>query len=996
MEEIVDLLMQDNEPESQTQNSQKDQIFYSDFQESKMRLSVTPIYPKNDSGLNDEDDASKIELEITDGSSRRNVTPEVEDKGKVHSSGHANALRTDMQLRNYEPNEADGFHTVQGYKGIRSQQGSIPEADVHLWELYWNDLSRVGNGILGFFSTLYILLFHLGDIGGATIHWAGQHWWERKQESGWNQRFRKIPFLGRKRLFGLFRLNRKKGKERRINLLNRLGLDVKQYKDREGWRRLSISFDAARTFITVHLVLFHSLLLMTILLYFFYAYTIDINMQNYDIFRYVIAFIIAISIFIYLFVEHFRCHDPIEIPLDNTKNKKSIKLRESHSVCLVFIILTVLFSIAIRLFLKHHYEGSLKLSLCAAGALLAMYYFLVKKYLPFRPKVNAWAFLLGFLVFGALCLSLKNRDTFEHSVRIIMYAMAGVIRLLWFSILIVLLRLFWLQRRTKDDPVKVGIIKTAWLSIVPSILMAGSMTHLFWMAIGAILKQIKDISPPDKAHEIQIIHQFIECHIAINITPEDIDSIFLQDLLRVMGESWQLGVITSLFFVFFMAIIALLPSILQEAAPAVPAREPDKELCNRASQKLGKWLTNSPSALWFSFRLLSCILIGFLLGQTISGASEVVTGWYRWRGKAPLIRALSVRTATPEASNKLPTSPPVKSVPEKKTPQIEQASKEAFPNHFSVRQNEGFPGQAMAQSSKSEPNWVPDPTPTLKPTPAPQPSSSPAGKKDQLGASSQALSDLPGWVLPIMFGSVGLALLAYMLLIPILTRGVRSITSIVGVALDVDNYLRAFPRNATPRARMLARYNALLEQVLDQYDAVIIVAHSQGTVLSADLLRWRLLRKSLKGKAHKPIYLLTMGSPLRQLYAARFPDLYEWILKAEVSDLGVKTWVNVFRSGDFVGRSLWTPPDQEGIWDYKEPHLDALEHSKGDFCIGEGAHTHYWCRHAPEVRVVLDEMIQKAIQSIKKPATRQRPVLSRSRPWRRRKKTGGSPPVTGG
>jgi hypothetical protein len=170
---------------------------------------------------------------------------------------------------------------------------------------------------------------------------------------------------------------------------------------------------------------------------------------------------------------------------------------------------------------------------------------------------------------------------------------------------------------------------------------------------------------------------------------------------------------------------------------------------------------------------------------------------------------------------------------------------------------------------------------------------------------------------------------------------------------------------------MLTRYNALLEHLEGRYDAVIIVAHSQGSVLSADLLRWRMLTR----RNQVPIYLLTMGSPLRQLYASRFPDLYGWITRSSAEDLGVKAWVNVFRSGDYVGRAIWTPYDDPHVWDYKPPRLEDLEKTtqRADFCLGEGSHTHYWCQHAPEVGVVLDALIREAIAKAAIPPRAQPP-----------------------
>ncbi len=80
---------------------------------------------------------------------------------------------------------------------------------------------------------------------------------------------------------------------------------------------------------------------------------------------------------------------------------------------------------------------------------------------------------------------------------------------------------------------------------------------------------------------------------------------------------------------------------------------------------------------------------------------------------------------------------------------------------------------------------------------------------------------------------------------------------------------------------------------------MVIVSHSQGTVITADLmhyLRARSLALNEPNVLNTPrqaaasarelggwlgedrVKLLTMGSPLRQLYAARFPVPYRWML----------------------------------------------------------------------------------------------------------------------
>lgn len=225
--------------------------------------------------------------------------------------------------------------------------------------------------------------------------------------------------------------------------------------------------------------------------------------------------------------------------------------------------------------------------------------------------------------------------------------------------------------------------------------------------------------------------------------------------------------------------------------------------------------------------------------------------------------------------------------------------------------------------------------------------------------------------------------------------------AVVGVALDVDNHLRQLPKHRTPRARMCARYASLLRYLArwrdDEgrpYDRIVIVAHSQGSVLTADLLRY--LRADLEADAGRtaagahggsppekfvrrepslvprkaggplpPVFLFTMGCPLRQLYAVRFPRLYRWAgadgQRAEccsAGDVGVECWDNVYRSGDYVGRALWEGPDGPAVWTYHgAPHPVVGAAAQAETCIGAGGHVHYWDETAPEVAQHIDCLV---------------------------------------
>jgi hypothetical protein len=101
----------------------------------------------------------------------------------------------------------------------------------------------------------------------------------------------------------------------------------------------------------------------------------------------------------------------------------------------------------------------------------------------------------------------------------------------------------------------------------------------------------------------------------------------------------------------------------------------------------------------------------------------------------------------------------------------------------------------------------------------------------------------------------------------------------IDAVLDIDNYFADPPNGQPPRARIYSRYASLLAHLRDaSYARIVIVAHSQGTVISADLLRYLHAQGRLRQvTGGRPVALVTVGSPLRDLYAERFPLLYQWM-----------------------------------------------------------------------------------------------------------------------
>lgn len=133
-----------------------------------------------------------------------------------------------------------------------------------------------------------------------------------------------------------------------------------------------------------------------------------------------------------------------------------------------------------------------------------------------------------------------------------------------------------------------------------------------------------------------------------------------------------------------------------------------------------------------------------------------------------------------------------------------------------------------------------------------------------------------------------------------------------------------------------------------------------------------------------------MGNPVRQLLNRFFPYLYEWVrpipdnslepLKDPAppqppavigSDVGpdprsldVARWVSAYRSGDYVGRSLWLDEwySREASNGPGKGKTYVAKDSAGlreEMCIGAGAHQHYWDQSAPDIAEKLDELIWK-------------------------------------
>ena len=192
--------------------------------------------------------------------------------------------------------------------------------------------------------------------------------------------------------------------------------------------------------------------------------------------------------------------------------------------------------------------------------------------------------------------------------------------------------------------------------------------------------------------------------------------------------------------------------------------------------------------------------------------------------------------------------------------------------------------------------------------------------------------------------------------------GLERLRTVLDVAYDITNYLRPSRGGGhKPREEMVNRYRAVLHHVLEQkMDGLVILCHSQGTVLSAACLFGDAAREPAVeplvgqgiGTFPSRVSLMTFGSPLRQIYDERFPHQFDWISGPELDPARLapltRHWWNIYRSGDYIGRALWASVDDASTFD---PDLVAAKRvasgvDLADVCLGPGGHGGYWSDRA--------------------------------------------------
>jgi len=149
----------------------------------------------------------------------------------------------------------------------------------------------------------------------------------------------------------------------------------------------------------------------------------------------------------------------------------------------------------------------------------------------------------------------------------------------------------------------------------------------------------------------------------------------------------------------------------------------------------------------------------------------------------------------------------------------------------------------------------------------------------------------------------------------------------VGLAHDVTSYFAENPNSQSDdlypiRNAMHRRFELVFANLTDLFGdrEVVVIAHSQGTVIAVEALR----NLNLTSKIKK-LKLITMGSPYENIYRSYFGSDFSEPTEL-LTDGWVSEWKNIFRSDDYIGTSI-------GPFEANWPE---------NIQVDQGGHTRYW------------------------------------------------------
>lgn len=149
-------------------------------------------------------------------------------------------------------------------------------------------------------------------------------------------------------------------------------------------------------------------------------------------------------------------------------------------------------------------------------------------------------------------------------------------------------------------------------------------------------------------------------------------------------------------------------------------------------------------------------------------------------------------------------------------------------------------------------------------------------------------------------------------------------------AMDVINHFTDPKRNYPVRREIAKRFSAALDHLLadERTRRLVIVAHSQGTVITLEAFLRDLWEQRLKGRIDT-LTIMTFGSPWTHIYQHYFPAQYPTAAGASFIDLARQSsvrWLNTFRLDDAIGTEVTV-------------HLADFPQR---LPMANGGHGHYW------------------------------------------------------
>lgn len=176
------------------------------------------------------------------------------------------------------------------------------------------------------------------------------------------------------------------------------------------------------------------------------------------------------------------------------------------------------------------------------------------------------------------------------------------------------------------------------------------------------------------------------------------------------------------------------------------------------------------------------------------------------------------------------------------------------------------------------------------------------------------------------------------------------------LVLDVVNHFTQPAANYPVRRRIERRFDEIVDRLLARGDHpnLVIIAHSQGTVITLDAL----MRKGWVDKVLRrasTLTVITFGSPVTHVYQNYFPRLYPRLADTGLAELSKNPrvrWINAYRIDDYVGTYI--------------------ENSIANFPVNVplpvGGHTNYWTGD-----VMCRVMSEHVLHDFLLPALRQEP-----------------------